>query len=429
MIKTVTSNNPRHSASAQRNRSRQVVIFGGGALVILLLALGVAKLADNNDQIKPKVIAEDPLPRSKPIVTGGSAFSDQRAWQAGMSAEVQALRKQLDEYKQGESEARKRKEEDSNPKSLASGTAVGAPPDMASIFAPPPPPGGVTGSKVSTLLTSPSNNTSSQLAPPLPSDVQAKVSIGAIRFEDEIQVAAAKTAATAKTIKPDVSGGLDIAKTAGSYIPAGSFMRVVVLSGADAPTGGQAQQNPTPILMKVLDPVTMSNGHKADLKGCVVTGNAVGSVSSERAEIRIDRLSCINQDGGAIDLAVKGYVAGEDGAAGMRGKLVSKSGQILANGLLASVGSGIGAAFSGSATTQTTTPLGGQIQSTTPGKEFQAGFGKGVEKSFDRLATYYIQLAEKIFPVVSVQAGRVVDVVFSRGFTLEPEDEPPKEKS
>ena len=32
---------------------------------------------------------------------------------------------------------------------------------------------------------------------------------------------------------------------------------------------------------------------------------------------------------------VKGYVAGEDGKAGMRGRLVSKQGQILANALLA----------------------------------------------------------------------------------------------
>ena len=38
-------------------------------------------------------------------------------------------------------------------------------------------------------------------------------------------------------------------------------------------------------------------------------------------------------------------LAGEDGKAGMRGRLVSKQGQLLANALLAGVASGIGQAF------------------------------------------------------------------------------------
>ena len=39
----------------------------------------------------------------------------------------------------------------------------------------------------------------------------------------------------------------------------------------------------------------------------------------------------------------------------------------------------------------------------------------------DRLANYYISLAEKTFPVVEIDAGRMVDVVITKGVVI---DEP-----
>ena len=43
----------------------------------------------------------------------------------------------------------------------------------------------------------------------------------------------------------------------------------------------------------------------------------------------------------------------------------------------------------------------------------------GVGKALDRLAQYYITLAEKVFPVIEVDAGRTVDVVLTQGIALE----------
>ncbi|MFN3958022.1 MAG: TraB/VirB10 family protein, partial [Tepidimonas ignava] len=108
---------------------------------------------------------------------------------------------------------------------------------------------------------------------------------------------------------------------------------------------------------------------------------------------------------------------GEDGKAGMRGRLVSKQGQVLANALLAGVASGIGQAFQQSATTYSTSPLG-SIGTVESGKALQAGAGAGVGKALDRLSQYYINLAEKMFPIIEVDAGRVVDVVLTKGVTL-----------
>ena len=194
--------------------------------------------------------------------------------------------------------------------------------------------------------------------------------------------------------------------SAENYLPAGTFMRVVLLAGLDAPTGGQAQNNPHPILMRVLDPAQLPNRYLADMKDCVVTANGYGDLSSERAYVRTDRMSCIDQKGGAVDVSVKGYVAGEDGKAGMRGRLVTKQGQVLANAFLAGIGSGIGDAFSQSLTTTSVSPLGATSTVNT-GEIAQYGLAKGVGNAMDTLAKYYIKLAEQLFPIIEVDGGRV----------------------
>lgn len=201
------------------------------------------------------------------------------------------------------------------------------------------------------------------------------------------------------------------------YIPSGAFTQALLLGGLDAPTGGQAQRNPQPVLLRLMDNAVLPNQFRSKVKECFVVGAGYGDVSSERAYIRTESLSCISRDGTAIDVPVKGYVAGEDGKAGMRGRLVSKQGQILANALLAGVASGIGSAFQQSATTYSISPLG-STSTVEPSKQLEAGLGAGVGRALDRLAQYYISLAEKVFPVIEIDAGRTVDVVLTQGIAL-----------
>lgn len=201
------------------------------------------------------------------------------------------------------------------------------------------------------------------------------------------------------------------------YLPTGSFFHVVLLGGMDAPTSGQGQSNPIPVLMKVLDLAQLPNKFKADVSECFLTGNGQGDLSSERAYIRLDRMSCVKPDGTAIDIGVKGYVADESGKAGMRGRLVTKQGQVLANALLAGVASGIGQAFTQSYSTTSQSPLG-TTSSVNSGKEFQAGISSGVGKGVDRLAQYYLQLADKLHPIIEIDAGREADVVVTKGVAL-----------
>lgn len=61
------------------------------------------------------------------------------------------------------------------------------------------------------------------------------------------------------------SGGMFEKQAAGNYITAGSFGRAVLLNGLDAPTGGQAQSNPSPVLLRLIEPVTLASNALASI--------------------------------------------------------------------------------------------------------------------------------------------------------------------
>ncbi len=201
-----------------------------------------------------------------------------------------------------------------------------------------------------------------------------------------------------------------------TYLPAGSFARAVVLSGVTAPTGGNAAQNPMPLLLEVTNFAQLPNSFKANVKRCFVTANAAGDISSERVLVRLDRLSCMNKQGKAVDVRVQGYVTGEDGKAGVRARLVTRSGQAIASALFTGAISGLGRAVSLSAQSSTTYSSG--AVGSTVDNPWAAGIGEGVDSAMDRIVNYYLKLADKIFPVLELDSGREVDIVLAQGLSL-----------
>ena len=62
-------------------------------------------------------------------------------------------------------------------------------------------------------------------------------------------------------------------EAAGTYLPAGSFARAVVLAGATVSTGGTASSNPVPMLLEIKDLARLPNAFRANVKACFVTAN------------------------------------------------------------------------------------------------------------------------------------------------------------
>jgi len=196
-------------------------------------------------------------------------------------------------------------------------------------------------------------------------------------------------------------------------IPPGSFVKAVLLSGADVPTMGNGSVGPIPIMLRVTSMAQMPNFWKANIKSCFLIGQATGSLSAERAYIRINKLSCVKNDGKPLVRSVKAYVTGADGKVGIAGRVVSKQGSMLARTLVAGFVKGVGEAFNESQTTVSISPLG-STQSVAPDTHtiLRYGIGGGVSKATEELAKFYMKMANQMFPVIEINAGKDVDVVF-----------------
>lgn len=403
-------------------RQRQIVLAGGVLVVIVLIAvIGVSLTSGKkDDSITAALATSSQKPEPVDIARPGSHVDPKAVWMGKSQEEIktlneatielkkrieqleaenkahkeQALKEQADQKKTRDlqkiaDEARRAVEASAN----NAATLPAAPPVPNGAVAPPRkvgfPPGtpGVPGDAIAQA--------------PMP----AIFTLSVAGTDATSGVSAVASAAAAETTR---------SKDKDSYIPTGSFAKGVLLSGLDAPTGGQAQQNPHPVLVKLVDHAILPNEFRFKVRDCFVLGSGYGDLSSERAYIRSEALSCVLRDGSVVDQPLKGFVAGHDGKAGVRGRLVSKQGQVLASALLSGVASGIGSAISQSNLTTQISPLG-TVQSLDTDKVFETGAATGVSKALDKLANYYIRLAEQMFPVIEVDSGSKVDIIVTQG--------------
>lgn len=200
------------------------------------------------------------------------------------------------------------------------------------------------------------------------------------------------------------------------YLPAGSFVKAALLSGLDAPTGGQAQSNPQPVLLRLVDDGTLPNQFSSRIRSCHLTAAGYGDISSERAYLRLERMSCVLRDGKVVDSPIKGFVTGEDGKAGMRGNLISKQGQMIAKALVSGVAGGIGSGISEAYSSISTSATTGTVTTVDPGKIGQFGVANGFGKTLEKVADWYLQRANETYPIIEVTSGRSVDIVLTEGF-------------
>lgn len=204
------------------------------------------------------------------------------------------------------------------------------------------------------------------------------------------------------------------------YIPAGSMMRGVLLAGLDAPTGTNAKKDPFPVNVRIQKDAILPNGYSADVKECFLLMSGYGDLSSERALLRSETLSCIKEDGAIIEAKVAGYASGEDGKAGIRGRLVSKTGSLIAKTMMAGFASGISSAFDVRMTPTINTSSDGTVtyEKVYNTEALRGAGAKGVSKAFDKLSDYYMKMADQMFPIIEIDGGRDINIVVTNGAKL-----------
>jgi len=215
------------------------------------------------------------------------------------------------------------------------------------------------------------------------------------------------------------------------WIPTGSITKALILSGIDVPTAHKTKSEPYPVLMMLSDHSILPNDFRMNLKQCFIIGAGYGSIAEERAYIRTETLSCVKRDGTPWEVSMKGQVIGEDGKLGMRGKVVSKQGREIALAITAGVLSGLANAFKPQQaisyfrvekdddSVKTLTPTAGDVA-------LGAGLS-GVSNALNRVADFYLKLAEQMYPVIEIEAGREIEIIVVKGGKLSPQEKQKEE--
>ena len=233
---------------------------------------------------------------------------------------------------------------------------------------------------------------------------------------------------TKKTGDKKITEFVNIKKPSGKnsvpdmFLPAGSILSGTLVTGLDAPTSNQSKQDPFPALLRVKHEAILPNRYRMDIRECFLIASGYGDLSAERAYMRAERISCVKKDGAIIETSMDAYSVGEDGKAGIRGRLVSKNGQIIGNALLSGFVSGITQAFAPQKVqAYRTNAIPGEPQTFQyPSPEMLAGQAMmgGVKGAAEQIADYYLEMAKNIFPIIEIDAGRKVDFIMIRGMSL-----------
>lgn len=205
------------------------------------------------------------------------------------------------------------------------------------------------------------------------------------------------------------------------YLPPNSYAPARVIVGVDASAGVASQTDPLPVVLRITGPArsVLQNGRvlTTRLQGCVINGAARGDLSSEKVYVKLARMTC-DQPGGRVAVSeVKGFISFA-GKSGVRGRVVSREGNLVTQALLAGIVGGFGRGFSANANSvfggARTNPDGSKAK-LSAGDILGGGLGQGAADAADTVSKYLIERAEQYQPVVEMPTGIDVEVVFLDG--------------
>jgi conjugal transfer pilus assembly protein TraB len=211
------------------------------------------------------------------------------------------------------------------------------------------------------------------------------------------------------------------------YLPPNSYAPAKVIVGVDASVGVASQSDPLPVVLRITGPArsVVKNGKllTTNITGCIVNGAARGDLSSEKVYVKLARMTC-DQPGGRVAVSeVKGFISFA-GKSGVRGRVVSREGNLVSQALLAGIVGGFGRGFSANANGIFSGRIGagGKRDSLSGADILTGGLGQGAGDAADTVSKYLIERAEQYQPVVEMPTGIDVEIIFLDGVHVRSEE-------
>ncbi len=211
-------------------------------------------------------------------------------------------------------------------------------------------------------------------------------------------------------------------KTVDTYLPATTTCKAVMTSGVVAPAAPESKSNPKPVTLRIVDDGNLPRGFTSRVQGAEINAACHGDISTERVECRLVSMTWVEPNGVVVERNIEGWIYGEDGSEGLRGKVVDRSGDVAREAYFAGILSGFANFFKFEAQSSVypASPFG-VTNALSPGNAIQGAAAAGVGNAMEKLADRSIKRLDQMQPVIVITGGRLVDVRFKTGFSLEPD--------
>lgn len=194
-------------------------------------------------------------------------------------------------------------------------------------------------------------------------------------------------------------------------LTAGSIISGTLINGMYVPTGSSTTSEPIPALFRVKREALMPNYFVSEeVVECVIIAASKPAIESIRVNFRATAITCIRDDGTAIEDSLKAISTGPDGTTGVPATLVSRNSEMLQRTAVAGFLTGLTDILS--QTSLEVNPdesgvyaISGSGLASLTGSAALGGAGDALS----RLSNYYMDLADKMQPTLKVGAGINVD--------------------
>lgn len=214
----------------------------------------------------------------------------------------------------------------------------------------------------------------------------------------------------------------DEPKNSRYYIPETTFITGYLIGGLAVSTAMSApDSNTTPVVIKLrkLGNENLPDNFSVDISTCTILGSSYGDLSSERAIVRLEKMICTDPKTELVTTtSVAGTVYGDDGANGIKGTVISTGSKHIKAAMMGGIVSGLGQSAKGQEAL-TISPIGvASAGKQTMVDMLKKGAFAGAGNAAEKVADYYLKLAESVSPILSVPAGARVEVMFLKGFHI-----------
>lgn len=198
------------------------------------------------------------------------------------------------------------------------------------------------------------------------------------------------------------------------------FAKGTLINGGNLKTMSEGTKETLPIVISLDTKLKTPNNEEMDLRECFVRGAGKADFTSATAEITITNIQChlVDSEGNhyKINKDVEGWVFDEVGGYGVKGRLITKEGEIIAKALpLAFLQTGLSIMTENARTSRNTTSNAGVIEFSTAPAQVGANAGRTI---IDKMGDLWLKYIDGLNPKVNLRPGREVVVGFKGGEVL-----------